>query len=300
MARAPQLAAFDIDGTLLDPTGRIRPKVHRAIDALRASGTTVILATGRSPWDVAPIAADLGLTGPHVMVNGGTFSTPGDGQVVWARRLAPDLVRDTIAFARQFGTRPVVNFVHRQVIEGTPDGSIPADVSDFIRGPRLHMVDSLDEVAGHGPIRIYVPTGSARHAAALTAARERFGARASVIFSDEWGIEIMTPGTNKGEGVRLVAESMGFGRDDVAAFGDGANDLEMLAWAGRSAAMAPAPVPVRAVARVIVPSSADDGVVKAISRFFPSLDLGGGSDTSRRWLRQIDDDSTTEQDEPAA
>ena len=145
--REPRLAAFDIDGTLLDPTGRIRPKVRRALDALRASGTTVILATGRSPWEVAPIAADLDLAGPHVMVNGGTFSTPGDGQVVWARHLAPDLVRDSIAFARQFGTRPIVNFVHRQVIEGTSDGSNPTDVSDFIRGPHLHTVDSLDEIA---------------------------------------------------------------------------------------------------------------------------------------------------------
>jgi hydroxymethylpyrimidine pyrophosphatase-like HAD family hydrolase len=57
----------------------------------------------------------------------------------------------------------------------------------------------------------------------------------------------------------------------VAAVGDANNDPEMLAMAGRSAAMANAPGQVRAAADIVVPTSADLGAVQAFSWFFPDL-----------------------------
>jgi Cof subfamily protein (haloacid dehalogenase superfamily) len=270
----PRLAVFDIDGTLLDPAGKLRPQVRRAVTAARESGTRVMIATGRSPWDVVRTARDLGLSGPQLTMNGGVLSDPVTGEIVWARRLAADVVLDGIEFAREVGTRALANFIHRHVLESAPDGSLPADVADFVRTPRLHLVRSLEEVAGYGPVRFYIPTGHERHSRALAAAQERFAGRASIVWGDEHGIELLAPGTNKGSGVRTVAESMGLSCHEVMAVGDAANDLEMLAWAGHGVAMGDAPADVKAAARVVVPSSADDGVVEAVRRIFPALELG--------------------------
>ena len=58
----PRLVACDIDGTLLDHLGVLRPAVVRAVGLIQRSGVEVMLATGRSPWTNVPeIAATLGL-----------------------------------------------------------------------------------------------------------------------------------------------------------------------------------------------------------------------------------------------
>jgi len=276
----PRLAVFDIDGTLLDPAGELRPQVRRAVQAVAGSGTRVMLATGRSPWAVIRVMRDLGLTGPQVTMNGGVFADPITGEIVWARRLSHDLALDAVALARELGTRPLANFIHRHVAEAEPDGSMPADLSGFVQPSRLHLVRALEDVAGYGPIRIYIPTGPERHARAVAAARELFDERASVVWGDEDGIEILAPGTNKGAGVRIAAESAGIAAEDVAAAGDAPNDLEMLAWAGHSAAMGNAPADVRAAARHLVPSAADDGLLEAIRLTFPDLPLVGEPDAA--------------------
>jgi HAD superfamily hydrolase (TIGR01484 family) len=42
-----KLIALDMDGTLLNPRGRISPRTQAAIAAARAKGVTVVLASGR-------------------------------------------------------------------------------------------------------------------------------------------------------------------------------------------------------------------------------------------------------------
>jgi Cof subfamily protein (haloacid dehalogenase superfamily) len=269
----PRLAVFDIDGTLYDSTGAIRPRVRRAVIAVRESGTRVILATGRSPWGVVDAATELGLAGPHVTMNGAMFSDPFTGAIEWARTLTPDILADAIEFAQEVGSRPAVNLIHGYAIESEPDGSIPADVGAWMRTPRLQLVRSMMEIADRGPLRFYVPTGHDRHARAVESARRRFGAQAAIVWGDEQGVEILAPGTNKGAGVRIAAESMGYSGNEVMAVGDASNDLEMLEWAACSAAMGNASADVLAAARIVVPSSDEDGVVAAIERFFPGLAL---------------------------
>jgi Cof subfamily protein (haloacid dehalogenase superfamily) len=284
----PRLAVFDIDGTLLDSSGAVRPAVRRAVAAIRDSGTQVMLASGRSPWGVVEVARALELSGPHVTMNGSLFSDPFSGRIEWARVLAPEIVVEGIELAREIGSRPTVNLVNGYAIQSEPDGSIPADVGEWMRSSRLHLVSSLAEVAERDPLRFYIPTGHERHQRAVELAQRRFGDRAAVVWGDEYGVELLAPGTNKGEGVRIAAESMGYSRDEVMAVGDASNDVEMLAWASHSAAMGGASVDVLAAARISVPSSDEDGVVAAIERFFPGLAITG---------TETDDEETAE---PAA
>jgi Cof subfamily protein (haloacid dehalogenase superfamily) len=274
----PRLLACDLDGTLLDETGSLRTAVRDAVVAVRAAGVEVVLATGRSPWAVADTARALGLRGPQIVMNGGAFVSPVTCEVAWARRLGPELVAEALAFSRALGSAPLLGFLdgHAKVRGGGRDAEIP----DFAAGPRLRQVDSLEALAGDGPIRVYVPTSPGEHARALAEAIDWFGGRASVVYSDQFGFEIMLPDTNKGAAVRRVAAAARIEREEVAAIGDGPNDREMLAYAGSSAALLPAPgsLPVKgailAEATQVVSSSADDGALEALRLFFPELDLG--------------------------
>jgi Cof subfamily protein (haloacid dehalogenase superfamily) len=312
----PRLLACDLDGTLLDETGSLRPAVRNAIVAVRAAGVEVVLATGRSPWAVAEIARALGMRGPQIVMNGGAYVSPVTCEVVWARRLDPELVIEGLAFASGLGSSPLLGFLDGHARQRAEAGE--SETPDFAVGPRLRQVDSLQALAGDGPVRVYVPTSPREHGRAVAEAVDWFGGRASIVFSDRYGFEIMLPGTNKGEALRRIAAAMRIDREQVAAVGDGPNDREMLEYAGSSAALLPIPGsaprkgPILAEATRVVPSSAHDGAVEAIRLFFPRLDLGPIRPLPLRPVRQPaaqvgatrppdwDDDPEPDLDQPAA
>jgi Cof subfamily protein (haloacid dehalogenase superfamily) len=267
----PRLLACDIDGTILDDRGVLRPQVRDAIAAIAASGVEVVLATGRSPWSEIPeISASLGLSGPQIMMQGALFSNPATGEVHRLRALPPGLYRDSIGFARELGLDPVV-----ALLDGHRAERLPQHVELFVppigEGRAFHFVNDLADLADHGPIRVFLPTDLERHHVVRTAAMERFADEASIVWSDTSGIEFLAAGTHKGEAIAWLAAARGIGLDEVAAVGDATNDTEMLRIAGRSAAMGSAPRDVQAAADIVVPTSNEDGVLHAFAWFFPDL-----------------------------
>jgi hypothetical protein len=57
---------------------------------------------------------------------------------------------------------------------------------------------------------------------------------------------------------------MGFSRERTIAFGDGENDVELVEWPPYGIAVANAHDRVKAVARWICPSAADEGVAQVL------------------------------------
>jgi hydroxymethylpyrimidine pyrophosphatase-like HAD family hydrolase len=168
------------------------------------------------------------------------------------------------------GVDPIVGFLdgHRAERLADPGGpfSVPLAVGETFR-----YVDGLDRLVDDRPIRVFLPTGPERHRSVRRAAANRFAGQGSVIWSDLSGIEILAPGTHKGEAVAWLAAGRGIDLAEVAAVGDGANDVEMLWGAGRSAAMGNAPFEAKVVADIVVLPAADGGLLDALAWFFPDL-----------------------------
>jgi Cof subfamily protein (haloacid dehalogenase superfamily) len=269
----PRLLAIDLDGTLLDPNGLVRPVVRDAIATVREAGVTVVLATGRSPMGAEHVCLELGLTGPQISMNGAMFGSPITGEVEWARTLEPDEVRLHLEFARAWGLSPTLCLLDGFAVELAAGATRPIDLPHFVVQSKLRVEPSLDAVAGDAVIRTYFPTGPDIHTMVVRALQARFGATASVVWADNLGVELLSRGTNKGRALATVARSMGLARDETAAIGDGPNDLEMLRVAGVSAAMWNAPPNVSFEATFVVPTSAEDGVLEALRRFYPELPI---------------------------
>jgi Cof subfamily protein (haloacid dehalogenase superfamily) len=263
-----RLVALDIDGTLLPPDGHLPSVVRDAVAAVRATGVQVVLATGRSPWHgVAPLAQALGLRGPQLTMQGALVMDPVTGRVERSCPLDPGTYLDALAAAAELDIDPVV---------ATPFGHRAARLMsgiDFVQqGPgvaHFRVTPQLRDLAMHHPMRVYLPTGPERHDAVRRTLARRFLGRAAVVWTDLEGVELMAHGVNKGAAIEWLASRQGIPLEAVAAVGDAWNDVEMLRVAGRSAAMATAPEPVKAAAQVIVPPAAEGGVVDALAWFLP-------------------------------
>ena len=85
---------------------------------------------------------------------------------------------------------------------------------------------------------------------------------------DEGLLEFSQPGVNKATGVSVLAAQYGVAPEEIVAFGDMPNDLEMLAWVGMGVAMANAsPVLLDAADHVTV-SNDEDGVTAVLEHWF--------------------------------
>jgi hydroxymethylpyrimidine pyrophosphatase-like HAD family hydrolase len=203
-------------------------------------------------------------------MQGALLSVPATGEIHRLRALPPGMYHEAIRFADELGIDPVVALLDGHRAERLPNG-MELFVSPLVEGRDFHYANDLSLLVDERPIRVFLPTGAGRHRAVRFAAEERFAGRVSIVWSDSTGIELLAPGTHKGEAVAWLARTRGIGLDEVAAVGDAPNDTQMLRIAGRSAAMASAPADVHAAADIVVPSSSETGVLDAFAWFFPDL-----------------------------
>ncbi|MFK0570857.1 HAD family hydrolase, partial [Endozoicomonas sp.] len=82
-------------------------------------------------------------------------------------------------------------------------------------------------------------------------------------------------------GLHLLQEQWNITDDEVAAFGDSGNDMEMLQKAGFSFAMNNANESIRQVARYLAPGNNDEGVLEVIDRI---LDQTAGNESCLEML----------------
>lgn len=80
----------------------------------------------------------------------------------------------------------------------------------------------------------------------------------------ENGFDIVSQNVNKKIALQSIIKSLNIDINQVYAFGDGDNDIEMLSYAGTSFAMMNAGINVKNIADFVIPSNDDNGVSWAI------------------------------------
>jgi Cof subfamily protein (haloacid dehalogenase superfamily) len=256
----PRLLAFDIDGTLIRPSGEVSPRVCDALVLAREAGMLLAVSTGR-PWPQArDVVLEAGGMDYGVCLNGAVVVDGVTGQPLAVRSMPVDQARRAAEVARRLlpGASLAADMADgRHFWELDFHPFMPMDV-DVIR-----VADAVAEVDGpvltwlvggpdHDPARIidtvhhHLPPGVEIRPSGLDMA------------------EIAAHGVSKASGLQIVTDRHHIRRDEVMAFGDGLNDIEMLRWAGQSVAMANGHEVVRDLARHIAPANDDDGVAVVI------------------------------------
>jgi HAD superfamily hydrolase (TIGR01484 family) len=268
----PRIVALDIDGTLLkwiEGAGAtheaiapaVRDAVHRAI----AGGAHVVLASGRSPHGMTPIADLLDL---HDGEGERLWVVASNGAVIF--RYPPLEVVHEETFDARSAVRAVlerhpsalVAVEERGVgyrVNGLfPDGELSgemtiADVEDIVAGPVSRVI-------------IRDPDATADDFVSLAEGLGLLGTN-YVVGWTAW-LDLAPVGVSKASGLEHVARELGCTADDVLAIGDGRNDIEMLRWAGRGVAMGQAVQQVIDAADDVTGSVYEDGLATELDRWF--------------------------------
>lgn len=260
MSWTPGLIALDIDGTLVDDeermTLRVRDAVHRAV----CRSVPVVLSSGRSSHGMQRIVEMLGLhDGWAVASNGSVIYTYDPVHVVSQIRFDPALAVETV-LEHEPDAMLAVEVVGGgyRVNKGFPDGELTGRM----------WTESVPQLVAEPVTRVIVrhPERSSEDFQALARKLGLHGVNYAVGYT-AW-LDLAPAGVSKASALSDVAGRLGVDREAVLAIGDGRNDVEMLAWAGRGVAMGQAPDEVKAAADLATADLTHDGVALELERWF--------------------------------
>jgi Cof subfamily protein (haloacid dehalogenase superfamily) len=260
----PQLVASDLDGTLLPPDLRIDPALVAAIAALRDAGAGFVVCTGRMVKSAAAMAARLGVPGGLAVCYSGAVVVDLDsGEWLVHAPLEALAAVEVVRHARRIGR-------HLNVF--TDDEFVVEDDDEWTRwtasyiGIEPRIVDDLAAlVAERPPTKIVLAADPAEVVGLLPDLQARWSDRLMVTRSLPHFIEINDCGAGKSRALGWLQADKGIGGPTVAC-GDGLNDLDMLAWADLSVAVAEGDEEVRAAADLVVPRAALPALFERLSR----------------------------------
>jgi Cof subfamily protein (haloacid dehalogenase superfamily) len=263
--RAPRLVASDLDGTLVRSDGTVSARSRAALARVRDAGAAIVVVTGRPPRWMHMVAEQTGHTGIALVANGAAVYDLTSEALLRTDPMLPDAAQEVIA-----RIRTVVSDVR---FAGETGGTFFREKdyrSDFGDHDQTRIVDAAG-VASEPLLKLLARTSSLDADALLAAAQAVVGPDlATLTHSSTVGLlEMSAAGVSKASALARTADELGIAPADAVAFGDMPNDLPMLAWAGRSYAVANAHPTVLGAAGAVVASHDDDGVAEMLEKLFP-------------------------------
>ncbi len=273
-----RILALDVDGTLLDPDGVLRPRTIAAVRRVAETGTRVVLCTGRRYRRALPIAVQLGLDTPLVCNSGALIKEPNDHQTLW-RADIPRAILEPIFELFRNRQESAVSFTDRSpnefdfliaeaatgrplfddyVDQNHPHAEVDATWMDRADLPHFHLCainepaamleferEVLDRFAGR--VQTFVQK-SPRYAGTMC--------------------EILRHDANKWTALERLANQWGVRPEAICAVGDDRNDLPMIIGAGFGVAMGQAGQEIRDAADFVTASDAEDGLAQVIKEIW--------------------------------
>lgn len=245
-----QLAAIDIDDTLVGTDKQISEENQRAVSRLQRAGCRVVLASGREHRSMLLFHTALGLEDYVVSSQGALVIHSRDGHELWHRPVDAALATHLLDEGRRQGA---------DVLLYTRDGIFVAHDSPWLDSTRMrvdatiHLQGAdLDAIAAAGPLKVLWHAGHTIVARLAVAAHDTYRGRAEVVVTAPQLLEFNAPDATKATAIAAVANHYGVAQDRVVAFGDGLNDVALLRWAGCGVAVGHAAPEARAAANLVV------------------------------------------------
>jgi Cof subfamily protein (haloacid dehalogenase superfamily) len=238
---------LDVDGTFAD-RGHVPPGHVAAVRAARAAGNLVFLCTGRPKSMLPPAILEAGFDG-LVCSAGGYVEVRDD--VVADRRIPPELAQRVIAVLDEHDVAYILEAP--RTLYGRPgvDERLRALLSDHLTGGAQDAPSDLASDEHDAPVDILAMLEMTEDLSDASFSKVTYfdspvaGSVLADAIGDGIGVlpssipgmgvsagELYLAGIHKALGIELVTSHLGLDRADTVAFGDGANDLEMVSYAG--------------------------------------------------------------------
>jgi cof-like hydrolase len=268
-----RMIATDMDGTLLDGQGQIDLlRFERVLAQLEERQIKFVVATGNE------IGRMRNLFGPELtrritfVVANGARIFEGEDLIVeqhWDSHLAQEVL--TYFSGKELDYHLVANLHNGpHAIEGMDfpivDKIMTSEMArEFYR--QIHFLRDFQDLDKEAIIKMSIVVDEEQTSSVTQRINQDFAGRLNAVTSGYGAIDLLPRGIHKGWGLRSLMERWKIDADQIMAFGDSENDLEMLELAGYSFAMENGEEKVKRMAKYIAPSNDEAGVLQVLEQY---------------------------------
>ena len=267
-----KLMISDLDGTLLTTEKICSPATRSAIKRAEAGGTNLSFATGRADHTVRQLISMLDVSIPVIGGNGAYLldqdqiyeqETIPSSAVEQALRIAQE-AEECLVVSANFSTYCLDTSHNRRQVKSWSQIRRDASVIDRMNfKPDISSImEDVRESVGQMVLYSRTTKTQAQVRAQIESSCEVQYACSGGLFSD-----MMKKGVSKGYMLKKLAEMLNIAREEILAFGDAENDLEMLEFAGIGVAMGNAEPLLKRHADAVTLDNDHDGVARAIEKY---------------------------------
>ncbi|MFC7373103.1 Cof-type HAD-IIB family hydrolase [Fictibacillus iocasae] len=245
-----KIVFFDIDGTLVNEEKKVPDSAKEALHKLRENGIHTAIATGRGPFMFTELRKELELdsfvsfNGSYVMFeNDVIHKNPLNTEVL--EKLEEEAVKNGHPLVYLDHKGATSNVSRHEIIEACTYNLMP---SYPIHSPQYYKQNEVYQV--------------------LLFCEEKDEQPYKSGYSDTYGfirwhehcLDVLPYGGSKAKGIEVFVQKLGIKRENIFAFGDALNDLEMLAAAGTGVAMGNGLEQAKQTADYVTKSVDEDGI----------------------------------------
>lgn len=256
-----KLIAVDMDGTFLNSQGSYdKSRFARQYEQLQQRGIKFVVASGNQYYQLKSFFDDLDPDMAYVAENGGYVVD--QQKEIYCGKLKKEQVTQIIdCISAITGLK--------FLICGKRSAYVQAGAGDdFISTMRIyyHRLDVVDTYEGIDDdiFKFALSYDKQDVIPLMSHIGKSVGHIVTPVSSGHGSVDLIIPGNHKANGVKLIQKRYGIADNEVMAFGDGGNDLEMLRHAGFSFAMANGSAQVKTAAKYSALSNDEQGVLTVI------------------------------------
>ena len=256
----------DIDGTVLNSKGEIS---EANINAIKKSGLPFTLVSARSPQKMENIINTLGIDGIHVSFNGALIFEKKNNEKIILHRVARNLVLD---LRDKF---PSTGISLYDELNWNIDLETDAIIGEYNIVKVAYSIVNFKEYFREEK-EIYkvsfIEYNKEIFEKIVDYVQKKYSNEELTFQRSLNGyLEITHMDAKKSKGIEFISEFEKLAKNEVAAFGDGQNDIPMFESVGYSVVMGNATDDVKKYADYVTKSNSEDGVAYAIENFIKKI-----------------------------
>lgn len=260
-----KLLVFDIDGTLVpSKASTMSPSTIKALQKAHENGCLEIIATGRCSYFIPPIIKETLKNANYFITINGALITDQNMSTIIKHPISIEQFNHAYEMACKYDVALGFKFEHAVVVYRNYQDYIKVYTNGIeypdrlIDNTKLHDYHLTHEM----PMDIFIIGDNDK----LQALAKEFG-QLTWVYAYDRAMEAYQPTVSKAEGIKYLLERLNLTREQVMAFGDGENDIEMLEYAGIGIAMGNAHDEVKKHADFITKNCEDNGIEYALKHF---------------------------------
>ena len=267
-----RVIATDMDGTLLDPKGQLDlPRLEKILDKLDQCDIRFVIATGNEVHRMRQLLGHLAERVVLVVANGARIFE--NNELIQAQTWDDAMVDKALGHfkGRECQDQFVVTAMNGGFVK---EGTVFTELDKFMTPEmieklyqRMNFVDEFDSSLFGGVLKMSMVVGEERSESVLQEINDLFDGHVRAVSSGYGCIDILQDGIHKAWGLVELLKRWNLKPEQIMAFGDSENDIEMLELAGISYAMENAEERVKEIATEVAPANSQAGVYQVLENW---------------------------------